>query len=86
MKMWHFLKVHYQTTLDQSFKQFRLGAMVFFLGMVIIYIANQLWKPSLSQEIMTLIGLALVIAGFILAIVAQIRFLIGRILTFFSHK
>lgn len=78
------LKHHYTASPRKVFKQFRLGAMLFFLGLVAIYIAHQLWPPSLEREWMTLVGLILAIFGFVIAMLAQIRLLIGRFVLFFS--
>lgn len=68
--------------LTQSFKQFRLGGVIFFAGLVIIYAASQLFEPSLTQELVTLVGLLVVGLGFIIAILAQIRMMLGRFMKF----
>lgn len=83
MKWLRALKIYYTAPLEVAFKQFRLGLMTFFLGLVCIYIAHQLWQPSLEQEWITLIGLALVAIGFVLAMMAQIRSIISRVIGFF---
>lgn len=80
------LKQHYLASLEQSFKQFRLGAVVFFLGLLIIYAASQLLSPSLAQELATLAGLTVLAAGFLIAMLAQIRMLIGRLLRFWDKR
>ncbi len=83
MKWLTALRLHYTAPLTKSFKQFRLGLGLFFLGLVLIYIAHQLWPPSLAQESITLAGLVLVGVGFLLAMLAQMRMVISRILVFF---
>lgn len=81
-----FLKQHYSAPLSISFKQFKLGAMLFFFGFVLIYMANTLYQPSTRQEIFFLIGLVIGGLGFIIAMMAQLRMLISRILNFFQDK
>jgi uncharacterized membrane protein YczE len=68
--------------LKQSFKQFRLGSMIFFAGLVVIFAASQLLHPSLAQELITLLGLLVVGLGFIIAILAQVRMLLARLVAF----
>jgi hypothetical protein len=80
------LKEHYTAPLEQTFKQFRLGAMLFFLGAVIIYIALNNLEASLQQELVTLAGLAVGGLGFLIAMLAQIRMLISRIVKFFMDE
>jgi len=75
---------YYISPMDTVFKRFKLGAMLFFLGLVIVYGAHQLLEESLSQEIVTLLGILLIAIGFLIAILSQIRMLIGRILHFFN--
>ncbi|MBB3167830.1 hypothetical protein [Simiduia aestuariiviva] len=77
------LKRHYQAPLSQAFAQFKLGAMVFFVGMVLVYMAQQLIDPSLRQEAFTLAGLLLAGLGFIMAMGAHLRMLISRLWHFF---
>lgn len=79
------LKEHYTAPLEQTFKQFRLGAMLF-LGAVIIYIALNNLEASLQQELVTLAGLAVGGLGFLIAMLAQIRMLISRIVKFFMDE
>lgn len=68
------------------FPQFKLGAVIFFWGLIVIYAGSQLLPPSLSQEIVVLIGLLLIGCGFLVALMAQTRMLIGRILRFFFEN
>lgn len=77
---------HYITPPEQVFPRFKLGAMIFFCGLVVIYGASQLLTPSLSQEIVTLCGLLLIGAGFFLSLMSQVRMVIGRVLRFFFEK
>lgn len=77
------LKQHYSSPLSLSFKQFKLGAMLFFLGFVLIYMANTLYQPSLRQELFFLIGLIIGGLGFLIAMLAQVRMLISRMVLFF---
>lgn len=74
---------HYITPPEQVFPRFKLGAVIFFWGLIVIYAGSQLLEPSLSQELVTLLGLVLLAFGFLIALMAQIRMLIGRILRFF---
>ena len=74
-----------QTSTKILFQQFKLGAMIFFLGLVFIYGGYQLLEYSLTQEIVFLIGLSLIGGGFFLAMLAQIRMLIGRLIHIFFH-
>jgi hypothetical protein len=68
---------------EQIFPRFKLGAMIFLLGLVVIYCGTQLLPPSLIQEINTLVGLLLIAIGFLMSLMAQVRMLIGRILRIF---
>ena len=84
MKNWrHALYQHYITPPEKVFPQFKLGAVIFFVGLVIIYSGSQLLAHSLTQEVVTLIGLGLIAIGFLIAMMSQIRMLIGRLLRFF---
>lgn len=78
------LKQHYSAPLSVSFKQFRLGAGLFFVGGVTIYLANTQLQPSVQQEIAVLVGMLVGGAGFLWAMLAQMRMLISRILRFFT--
>ncbi|ODS25080.1 hypothetical protein AB835_00830 [Candidatus Endobugula sertula] len=73
------------TTPEKVFPQFKLGAMIFFLGLVVIYSSSQLLHPSIVQEVITLIGLILIGWGFLLSMWSQVRMLTGRILRFFAE-
>jgi len=81
------LLIHYtQTSTYVLFQRFKLGAMIFFLGLVIIYGGYQLLEHSLLQEIVFLIGISLIGGGFLLAMLAQVRMLIGRLIHILFHK
>lgn len=80
------LKHHYTGTLEQGFRQFRQGVAFFFLGLVGLYIAQSLLQPSLTQELVVLASLLVGGAGFIWAMMAHLRMLIGRLIRFFSHS
>jgi hypothetical protein len=75
---------HYITPPEKVFPRFKLGAVIFFWGLIIIYAGSQLLEPSISQELLTLLGLILIGIGFLVALMAQVRMLIGRILRFFT--
>lgn len=77
---------HYTAPLEAVFPQFKLGAVIFFVGMVVLYGANQLMTPSLGQELVTLAALIITGGGFIITMMAQVRILIGRILILFKGK
>ncbi len=77
---------HYATPAEKVFPQFKLGVVIFFWGLVVMYSANQLLEPSLAQEIVTLIGLGLIGGGFLYSMLAQVRMLIGRFLTVFTKN
>lgn len=80
------LKRHYTATLAQSFRQFRWGASIFLAGLVMIYAASQLMAPSLAQEVAVLVGLVIVGTGFVIAIAAQFRMLMGRLIRFWEKR
>lgn len=79
------LKEHYSAPLSVSFRQFRLGAMLFFLGGVLIYVANTQFAPSATQEAIVLAGITVGGSGFVWAMLAQMRMLISRIVRFFQE-
>jgi hypothetical protein len=76
---------HYTSPPEKIFPQFKLGAVVFLLGLILIYGGHQLLEPSIQQELITLVGLITIGIGFTVAMMAQIRMLIGRILRFFNE-
>lgn len=76
---------HYITPPEQVFPRFKLGASLFLCGLVVIYAGSQLFTPSLTQEIIVLVGLIIIGIGFLMALMAQVRMFIGRILRFFIN-
>jgi len=82
MRLKTLLHAHYAVPIRTVFMQFRLGASLFFCGAVGIYADYQLLQPSLLQEIFLLVSLLVIAAGFIIAMLAQVRMLISRILHF----
>ena len=80
------LNIYYSVPLEKSFKQFRIGATFFCVGLIIIYLANQTIPPSLKQEIIIAIALFIAAIGFLIAIMAHIRMLISRIFSFLKAK
>ncbi len=79
------LKTHYTAPLSVSFQQFKLGAMLFFFGLVVLYIGNKGLAPSLMQELITLLGLMIGGSGFLIAMLAQMRMIISRLVHFFLN-
>ncbi|UTA46674.1 hypothetical protein L1F30_10925 [Simiduia sp. 21SJ11W-1] len=78
------LKRHYQAPLQAAFAQFKLGAMLFFVGLVLVYMAQQLIEPSVRQEAFTLAGLVIAGLGFVVAMAAHVRMLISRLWALFE--
>lgn len=78
------LKEHYSAPLEETFTQFRLGSACFFCGGVCIWIALSSIEPSLKQEVVLLCGVILAGAGFLLAMLAQMRHIISRFVRFWS--
>ncbi|WP_232426045.1 hypothetical protein [Teredinibacter turnerae] len=76
------LLAHYSAPMQEMFKQFRSGAIFFAVGLTMVYLANTALLPSLRQELVTLAGLILAGAGFVVAMLAQIRMIISRFLRF----
>lgn len=86
MKTWlQALKNHYTASMERGFQQFRLGVSCFFLGVVGLYIATQAIEPSLTQEVVLLMSLIIGGIGFVIAMMAHLRMLIGRIIRFFER-
>jgi len=84
-RYWQALKQHYGESLSVVFKQFRLGASIFFTGMVAVYAGHKL-PSSWPQEITLALGLICVAVGFIIAMMAHIRMLIIRVINFIKDK
>lgn len=78
---------HYSEPLENSFHKFRNGLIYFTVGFIIIFTAHANVEPdSLQLEIITLFGLAMIAIGFFIAMMAQIRMIISRILLFIRKK
>ncbi|MFL0809819.1 MAG: hypothetical protein K6L76_05340 [Agarilytica sp.] len=67
-----------------SFKKFRDGLIYFTVGFIIIYLARNTLEASLKQELIVLFGLVMIGIGFLMAMLAQTRMVISRILHFFD--
>lgn len=80
------LNIYYSVPLEKSFKQFRIGATFFCVGLIIIYLTNQTIPPSLKQEIIIALALCIASIGFFIAIMAHIRMIISRIFSFLKTK
>lgn len=85
-KLLNTLKSHYTAPMQQCFRQFKLGAMLFFTGLVGLYIAQTSMEDSLQQELVALGGVIMAGLGFLLAMLAQIRMLISRLLSIYLDK
>lgn len=80
------LRQHYTAPLATIFKQFRDGAIYFTVGLMSVLMANQYMSPSVLQEVVVLAGLLLGGIGFIIAMMAQVRMIIARIIKFFGSR
>ena len=80
----HALLTYYRVPLEVPFRQFRAGLIYFGVGFGMVIMAGQYMQPSIQQEVAVLAGLALGGIGFILAMLAQVRLLLSRIVQFFS--
>lgn len=83
---WHRLRkairAYYFVPFEVSFRQFRAGLIFFAVGFGAVLMANAYMEPSLQQELIVLGGIILGGYGFILALLGQSRFLVGRLLRF----
>lgn len=77
------LTEHYSAPLYVTFRQFRAGVIYFAVGLGAILMAHVYIEPSLAQELITLGGLILGGLGYLIAMAAEMRLLIGRIVMFF---
>lgn len=80
------LKEYYRAPLEVTFKKFRDGLIYFTVGFIIIYLAKNTLEASLKQELIVLFGLAMIAIGFFIAMLAQTRMIISRIVRFFDDK
>lgn len=77
---------YYSVSLVRVFYVFRGGLIYFFVGLMTIYLAGQSMVPSLEQDLVVLLGLLLMAVGFVIAMMAHMRLIIGRFVQFFSKK
>jgi hypothetical protein len=68
---------------EQSFRQFKRGAVTFGCGLALLMYTNAAIAPSITQELVALLALCLVAVGFVVAITAHLRMLLARLLYFF---
>lgn len=80
------LKIYYSAPLGTVFRQFRAGVIYFSVGLMSIFMANTYLQPSLQQEWAVFFGLALAAIGFLLALMAEVRLIIGRFVQFSNKK
>ncbi|HEY7771599.1 MAG TPA: hypothetical protein VIC26_00345 [Marinagarivorans sp.] len=85
-RYWQALVVHYSADPIIIFKQFRLGVIGFGIGLTLIIVANANMPASVQQELCVLAGLIIGGAGFLIAMLAQMRLMIGRFVRFFTTK
>lgn len=78
------LAAHYRAPQRTIFRQFRAGAIYFAVGLATLLWAGTQLPPSAAQEWVVLGGLVLGGLGFIMALAAEVRFLISRLLRFFD--
>jgi hypothetical protein len=79
-----FLYDYYTAPQHETYKRLRNGFIYFSVGLITIYIASTAIEPSLKQELFVLAGMLLGGLGFFIAILAYIRIVISRILSFFK--
>ncbi len=80
------LSKHYSAPLTDSFHRFRNGLIYFTVGFLIVYYAHATIEDSLKLELITLFGLIMIAIGFLIAMMAQIRMIISRVVSFFKTK
>ncbi len=78
------LSKHYSAPLTDSFHRFRNGLIYFTVGFMIVYYAHATLEDSLKLELITLFGLVMIAIGFFIAMMAQIRMIISRLVSFFK--
>lgn len=61
------------------------GAMIFFVGMALLYFANSRLQPSLGQELVALLALAIAGMGALLAAIGYIALSLLRVLRLVSN-
>lgn len=83
-RYWQALLMHYNVDPVIVFKQFRIGAIGFGVGLALIIYANASLEPSAKQELCVLAGLIIGGIGFFIAMMAQIRLMISRFVRFYQ--
>lgn len=78
------IRAYYSAPIEVAFRQFRAGLIFFATGFGAILMANAYMEPSVQQELIVLGGIILGGYGFILALLGQSRFLVGRLLRFWQ--
>ena len=73
---------YYSVPLAVAFRQFRNGAIYFGVGLMSVIMANQYMPPSVKQEAVVLAGLCLTGIGFVMALMAEVRMVISRLVQF----
>lgn len=78
------IRAYYSAPIEIAFRQFRAGLIFFATGFGAILMANAYMEPSVQQELIVLGGIILGGYGFILALLGQSRFLVGRLMRFWQ--
>lgn len=79
----HALKLYYLEPQQVAFKQFRNGLIYFAVGFGTMMMAMVYMPSSAKQEWIVLFGLVVGAIGFTLAMFAQMRLIISRVLQFY---
>ena len=77
---------HYSAPLVVVFRQFRAGVIYFGVGLGTVLMANNHLTPSPGQELLILAGLVVTAIGFIIALLAETRLVISRIIQFLKKR
>lgn len=78
------IRAYYSVPIEVAFRQFRAGLIFFATGFGSILMANAYMEPSVQQELIVLGGMVLGGYGFVLALLGQSRFLVGRLMRFWQ--
>ncbi len=73
---------YYNVPTTVAFRQFRNGAIYFGVGIGMILMANQMLPPSVRQEWIVAFGLVMATVGFLMAMTAEMRLIISRLVQF----
>ena len=63
-------------------RRFRNGVLLFAAGLATVVTAGSAMPPSVGQEALILLGMIAGGCGFLCALLAEVRFVIGRIIRF----